>query len=67
MDNEQYKHRYERYSNHIAYLEGLRREWHMKHRHGEPIIVDYHILRRLVNEAILRTRYLQSTLSERIK
>ena len=71
MDKEhpsnQYLQRYERYSNHIAYLEALRNEWRMKYRLDEPIIVEYHILRRLVNEAILRARYLQSNLSEHIK
>lgn len=65
MNKEQrnrHQQRYERYSNHIAYLEGLQREWRMKHRMGEPIVVEYHILRRLLQEAILRTRGLQKTL-----
>ncbi|MDE6492491.1 MAG: hypothetical protein K2L37_05030, partial [Lactobacillus sp.] len=60
--NEMYRRRYNNYENHIGYLKALRSEWRMKHRLGEPIIVEYYILRRLLQEAILRTRSLQNTL-----
>lgn len=60
--NEAYRRRYDNYEHHIGYLKALRSEWRMKHRMGESIEVEYYILRRLLQEAILRTRSLQQTL-----
>lgn len=64
--HEAYQRKYNNYEHHIAYLETLGREWRMKHRMGEPIEVEYHILRKLLHEAILRSRSLQKSLQNRL-